>query len=143
MVWEPCLKNFTEMCGSQIFYIFYLILQRPGIRWFGNPVLRILQRCVAHRFFIYFGNIVAVVNIIIITVSHITIITQYKTDLVSIRIRDCLTMKRKFKQWWSTITLISTKQIINSRIKSLNINPLNRMPTFPHLIIEPTTAIQI
>jgi hypothetical protein len=50
-------------------------------------------------------------------------------------------MKRKFKQWWSTITLISTKQIINSRIKSLNINPLNRMPTFTHLIIEPTTWI--
>ena len=73
----------------------------------------------AHKFFIYFGNVVAVVNIIVITVSHITISTQYKTDLVSIRIRDCLTMKRKFKQWWSTITLISTKQTIISHLKKV------------------------
>jgi len=30
-------------------------------------------------------------------------------------------MKRKFKQCWSTIPPVSTKQTITSRIKSLNI----------------------
>ena len=29
-------------------------------------------------------------------------------------------MKRKLKQWWSTILLISTKQTITSHINSLN-----------------------
>jgi len=29
-------------------------------------------------------------------------------------------MKRKFKQWWSTIPSISTKQTITSHLNSLN-----------------------
>ncbi|XP_061176649.1 two pore channel protein 2-like isoform X3 [Saccostrea echinata] len=40
--------------------------QKPEIRWFSNPWIRRLQRCVAHRFFGYFGNLVATANVIVI-----------------------------------------------------------------------------
>ena len=73
---EIDLKQQDNHVTSQVFQDCFDVIQseqfksqRPGIRWFGNPVLRTLQGCVAHKFFIYFGNVVAVVNIIVITVE--------------------------------------------------------------------------
>ncbi|XP_048767887.1 two pore channel protein 2-like isoform X2 [Ostrea edulis] len=43
--------------------------QKPDIRWFQNPWIRRFQRCVAHRFFGYFGNLVAAANVIVIAVE--------------------------------------------------------------------------
>ena len=43
------------------------------------------------------------------------------TLAVSQLYRGIIVMKRKFKQWWSTIPQISTKRIITSHLKSLNI----------------------
>nr|XP_034332131.1 two pore calcium channel protein 2 isoform X2 [Crassostrea gigas] len=40
--------------------------QKPELRWFQNVWVRRLQRCVAHRVFGYFGNLVATANVIVI-----------------------------------------------------------------------------
>ncbi|XP_078315800.1 two pore channel protein 2-like isoform X2 [Crassostrea virginica] len=40
--------------------------QKPDLRWFPNLWIRRFQRCVAHRFFGYFGNLVATANVIVI-----------------------------------------------------------------------------
>lgn len=40
--------------------------QKPELRWFQNVWVRRLQKCVAHRVFGYFGNLVATANVIVI-----------------------------------------------------------------------------
>ncbi|XP_063403420.1 two pore channel protein 2-like isoform X1 [Mytilus trossulus] len=78
---EIDLKQVNQQLNFQAFQDCVDVIQsekfsknRPAIRWFGQPVLRFLQKCVAHRFFTYFGNLVAVVNVFVITVE---LATQY------------------------------------------------------------------
>ncbi|CAG2201593.1 TPCN2 [Mytilus edulis] len=78
---EIDLKQVNQQLNFQAFQDCVDVIQsekfsknRPAIRWFGQPALRFLQKCVAHRFFTYFGHLVAVVNVFVITVE---LATQY------------------------------------------------------------------
>ncbi|XP_060067784.1 two pore channel protein 2-like [Ylistrum balloti] len=53
---------------------------KPEVRWLYNPILRRLQRVIAHRFYNYFGNVVALFNVIMISVE---LATQYDKSLNS------------------------------------------------------------
>ncbi|XP_069134702.1 two pore channel protein 2-like isoform X2 [Argopecten irradians] len=53
---------------------------KPEIRWLSNPILRRIQRVIAHRGYNYFGNFVALINVIMISVE---LATQYDKSLNS------------------------------------------------------------
>lgn len=62
------------------YFTVWLWFQKPELRWFQNVWVRRLQRCVAHRVFGYFGNLVATANVIVIAVC--VFIRKKLTNLV-------------------------------------------------------------
>ncbi|OWF42763.1 two pore calcium channel protein 2-like isoform X2 [Mizuhopecten yessoensis] len=53
---------------------------KPEVRWLSNPILRQIQRVIAHRGYNYFGNVVALFNVVMISVE---LATQYDKSLNS------------------------------------------------------------
>ncbi|XP_041355059.1 two pore calcium channel protein 2-like [Gigantopelta aegis] len=54
--------------------------ERPVVRWFENPRLRMAQRVFLHRYFSYLGSVVALVNVLAISFE---LATQYDSSVGS------------------------------------------------------------
>ena len=51
-------------------YILLMFLQRPDVREIHGSYLKILQTIFAHKYFTYFGCVIALANVVIISVSY-------------------------------------------------------------------------
>ncbi|XP_046568015.1 LOW QUALITY PROTEIN: two pore channel protein 2-like [Haliotis rubra] len=46
--------------------------KRPDVHWYENPILRRIQRVFVHNYFSYFGSVIAVANVIVISIQLAT-----------------------------------------------------------------------
>ena len=51
-------------------YILLIFLQRPDVREIHGSYFKILQTIGAHKYFTYFGCVIALANVVIISVSY-------------------------------------------------------------------------
>ncbi|KAJ8314868.1 hypothetical protein KUTeg_007018 [Tegillarca granosa] len=84
---EKCKRRGDEMFTSEQFQKYFDLLEtehyhreKPSVRWFDNTHVRLIQRCIAHRYFNYLGNFIAFMNVIVITIE---LSTQYDESLNS------------------------------------------------------------